>query len=209
MEWCATAVCIYDFARDWQTLIAGFAAFVAAVLTVRALRVQADKAGARTELIASMQIASQIRLWLIQTAHVFEEHPIFDEPDPDGDPRANVFPRPSDIPPFPFENSLNSISLLESNQAQLIFGLVEQRLNAEKEAGVTAYLEDHQEAAEIFETRIAMIFVDCVAIYTTLAERVGWQEPSVGERTLSEMRKRAARLEEILNRDRGTGEIIA
>jgi hypothetical protein len=131
---------------------------------------------------ATMQIASQIRLWLIDTTHAFYEADY-------GQP----FPAPGDIPAFPFERPLEDVSLLQSSDAQSLFDLVARRRAAELYWKHTSFLRNNEEAAEDFERDIAALYVDCTSIYRTLARRVSWNGAAVAERELDAMRKRASK----------------
>ena len=58
--------------------------------------------------IATMQVAVQLREWLIDTMRTFRDHDVFHQPDPndDGSPYGYYFPTPTDIPRFAFADSL-------------------------------------------------------------------------------------------------------
>lgn len=149
--------------------------------------------------VAVMQIASQLRIWLIDTTHAFYEAS-YAQPTEDQDPNRDVFPAPGDIPPFPFDDSLATISLLQSGDAQSLFNVIARRRDAEKDAKHTAFLRDNEEAAEIFEARIAGLYVECAAIYTKMAKQVDWSGSAVTEQEIATMRQKAENLNEILNR---------
>ncbi len=138
--------------------------------------------------IAAMQIASQIRLWLIETANVFYEQQNA-EPNPIDDPERDAFPLPSHIPDFAFENSLERISLLKKEDAQKLFSIIAERRREEIYTVNTANLSSRQEAAERFEPEIANIIVQCGSIYTDLAKQIHWSE-EVTKDMIDEMRVR-------------------
>lgn len=149
--------------------------------------------------VATMQIASQIRTWLIGTSRVFQEQSIRHQPDPNtdpNDPSGYFFPEPSDIPAFPFADALERISSLHSDDAQSLFNLIEQRWSAENEAELTWYTSDKEDAATVFEPLIAQVYLDCSDVYSKLAKQVGWVTVVVPERELADMRKIAARAHE-------------
>ncbi|MGD0864655.1 MAG: hypothetical protein ABSA49_03755 [Rhizomicrobium sp.] len=171
----------------WGAIVGGGIAFATQ-------RLQFRHSVGEQRRVATMQIASQIRLWLIETMRVFREQPIFDQPDPNSDPNdpyGYYFPTPSDIPAFPFADALERISLLRSDDAENLFNLIERRLNAEKEASLTAWVDDHEAASDLFEAKIADIYIDCSAIYCKLAKKVGWTREVITDEELDEMRKRA------------------
>jgi hypothetical protein len=144
--------------------------------------------------VTAMQIAAQLRLWLIETVRAFQDHPILYEPDPNqdpGDPYGYFFPAPSDIPPFPFNDALERISSLPSADAQSLFNLIERRLEAERQARVTSWSNDNDEAAELFERLIAEVFLEGLAIYKRLAEQVSWTLDVIHAEAVTEMRERA------------------
>jgi len=78
-------------------------------------------------------------------------------PDPNeepGNPYGYHFPTPSDIPSFPFATALNNISLLRSSEAEKLFLVMEQRRNVEKNASVTAHLDDHEPLRPIVDRSV-------------------------------------------------------
>lgn len=140
--------------------------------------------------VAEMLIASQIRLWLIETTQAFYKES-YAEPPPNYDPNGHVFPTPNDIPHFQFKDSLESISLLQRDDARGLFDIIVKRWEAELEVQHIAFLQDHEEAALFFEPCIAQLFLDCYSIYTKLAKRIGWSELAVTEDEMNKMREKA------------------
>src|SRR4051794_5192914 len=98
-----------DILDHWQTLITGILALIGAMVTVWALHYEGQRGERRAASAARMQIASQIRTWLLETADVFDTSPIFDQSDNNPDPNRYVFPATGDIPVFPFQKSLDTI----------------------------------------------------------------------------------------------------
>jgi len=146
--------------------------------------------------VAAMQLASQIRVWLIQTHRVFS-NPANCQPDPDDDPRdpnRYCFPVPSDIPAFPFAAAPERISVLANADAQRLFNLLEGRMVAENEASFAHDTHDNEYAATVFEPRIAQVFLDCLAVYRHLAKQVGWTGEPLPGNAITLMEERAARL---------------
>ncbi len=149
--------------------------------------------------IAEMQIASLIRRWFIDTGHVFDKES-YNLPTEDMDPDRYVFPAPGDIPPFPFEDSLATISLLNITVAESLFDVIARRRDAENSYEHTSFLEDNERAAEIFEARIGEIFCKCETIYTELANQIKWNGMAISERQHNSMHEKAAKLNEIFKR---------
>jgi hypothetical protein len=205
MYWCETMACTYKFFLDWQTLIAGGLALLGAWITVRALKWQYARGLAQQQRVAAMQVAAQIRRWLIDTTHAFEIGPDRVAEDraanPDDDPDLYVFPHPGDIPKFPFQDALESISLLKSTDAKSLFDVIERRLSAERTAIAEAeFGSDNAVAAEIFEALIAAVYLECASIYSKLARQVGWPADAVRDEEIKTMREKASKLDEIRNR---------
>jgi hypothetical protein len=155
---------------------------------------------AEQERAAAMQIASQLRFWLTETMHVLGEHEVHEASNPSDDPNDVHMPF---VTAFPFETSLDSISHLPSQIAQDVFGLIERKMSVEKEASFVSFVSDNQDAAEIFDARLAGIWVDGTTIYANLAKLAGWTEPAATEQEIASMRKNAAKLEEIRNKPSG------
>lgn len=150
--------------------------------------------------VAAMQILSQLQLWLIETMNVFYKAS-YAQPTDDMAPDRDVFPAPGDIPPFPFDgSSLVTISLLPGSDAQNLFDVISRRRYAEMAAEHIAFQQDNEQAVEIFEARIAGLYVECVEIYAKLAKKIGWSASAVSEKGIDSMREKAANLNEILNR---------
>ena len=139
--------------------------------------------------IAAMQIASQLRLWLIETDNLFFEQSIA-QPNPIDDPERDAFPLPVHIPDFPFENSLERISLLKKEDAQRLFNTIAERKHEEIYAGNIWDKVGGEEAATCFESKIAKIYIDCALIYADLAKQIGWAEAAVPEDKIEKMRAR-------------------
>jgi len=171
----------------WASLIGGGIAFMIQRLNFK------HSLGEQRR-VATMQTASQLRGWLIETSRVFEEQSIRYEPGPEIDqgPYGYCFPNPSDIPAFPFADGLERISSLRSDDAQSLFNLIERRRAAESEASLTWHVRDSEDAAAVFERLIAQVYLDSAIIYSKLAKQVGWTRTAVTENQLDEMRKRAA-----------------
>lgn len=173
----------------WGAIVGGSIAYVTQRLNFR------HSLGEQRR-VAAMQIASQIRVWLIETNRVFED-PASYQPDPNTDPNdpySYHFPTPGDIPDFPFAAVPERISVLENADAQRLFNLFEQRMIAENEARFAADTHDFEYAATIFEPRIAQVYLDCLAVYSKLAKQVGWTGDVLSKTKIEEMRKRAAQL---------------
>jgi hypothetical protein len=171
----------------WGAIVGGSIAYVTQRLNFR------HSLGEQRR-VAAMQIASQIRVWLIETNRVFED-PARYEPDPNSDPNdpyGYYFPTPSDIPAFPFAAAPERISVLDNANAQSLFDLFERRMIAESKARVAADTHDFEYAATIFEPRIAQVYLDCLAVYSKLAKQVGWTGDVLSKTTIEEMRQRAA-----------------
>ena len=148
-----------------------------------------------TQRIATMQIASQLRRWLVDTSRTFRDHPVLYQPDPDedpGDPHGYHFPTPSDIRDFPFATTPDRIAELRSKDAERLFDLIEQRRSAERHAVLTAEVEDYESAAQEFEPLIAQLYLDCISLYSDLAKQVGWNPQTVGVDELNDMKQRAS-----------------
>jgi hypothetical protein len=139
---------------------------------------------------ATMQIAVQLRMWLIDTMREFRDHEVFNRPDPtdDGSPYGYYFPTPSDIQKFPFADSLERVSQLSSTNAQLVFGLIELRANAERSAYVAAEVLDYEEAAKRFERDICDVWLKTLNTYRVLAKEVSWQLEVVTETEFKDMK---------------------
>lgn len=137
--------------------------------------------------IAAMQIASQLRHWLVETLNVFVEESN-SEPSPSYNPERDAFPLPAHIPDFPFENSLAIISLLQKNDAQKLFNSIAERRGIEIDTVNISNLLSREEAAASFEAKLAKIYVDCASIYSNLARQIGWDEVAVTEVGIEKMR---------------------
>jgi len=150
--------------------------------------------------VAIMQIAHQTHLWLTETTHNIAEHEVWEGGNPSEDP--NDVSSPS-IPDFPFEKSLDVISLLPSKHAEKVFGLMESKLSAGKEASFISAVQDNEDAAETYAARLAAIIVGCAGLYSELAKEVGWTGTALSEEEIGRWRKSAAKLDEIRNRPSG------
>lgn len=142
--------------------------------------------------IAAMQIASQLRLWLIETDNVFYEKENA-QPNPNEDPEVDAFPLPEHIPGFPFENSLERISLLKKEDAQKLFNIIAERSREEIYAINMWDKVSGDEAATSFESKIAKIYIDCALLYADLAKQIDWAEAAVSEDKIKKMRARMQR----------------
>jgi hypothetical protein len=143
--------------------------------------------------IATMQVAVQLRMWLIDTMRTFRDHEVFHQPDPndDGSPYGYYFPTPSDIPKFPFADSLERVSQLNSSNAQSVFGLIELRAKSERSASVTAEVLDFEEAADDFQRGICEVWLRALDVYQVIAKEVAWQSDVVTDAELADMKKMA------------------
>ena len=143
--------------------------------------------------IATMQVAVQLRMWLIDTMRTFRDHEVFYQPDPndDGSPYGYYFPTPADIPKFPFADSLERVSQLNSSNAQSVFGLIELRAKAERSAYVTAEVRDYEEAADDFQQGICGVWLKALEVYQVIAKEVAWQSDVVTDAELADMKKMA------------------
>jgi len=145
--------------------------------------------------VAAMQIAAQLQIWLVETMRTFRDHHVFYQPDPEedpGDPHGYFFPTPGDIPPFSFADDLDRIAQLKNADAERVFRLVQKRASAEREARITAEIEDYEEAAEIFQPLIAQLWLESLGIYQALTEPLLWGADVVTAGELADMHRRAA-----------------
>jgi hypothetical protein len=144
---------------------------------------------------AAMQIAAQLRSWLVDTMRKFRDHSVFEQPDPNeeqGSPYSYRFPVPSDIPEFPFADKLDQISLLESKYAEAVFLLVEKKSHAEHLAYITAEVDTYEEASGVFEQAIATVWLECLQVYKSMAKSVSWSKEVVTASELADMTESAA-----------------
>ncbi len=179
---------------DWSTALNSLAsAIVGGGITLVAGERTFRRDRTAKQHIASMQIAVQLRTWLIDTVRAFEEEPVFAQPDPndDGGPYGYSFPRPADIPAFPFTANLERASELKSKLAESVFALIEKRANADRDAYVTAELIDYETASTGFELSIAKVWLDAHATYQLLAAEVAWNTDVVTAAQFADMQTRA------------------
>jgi hypothetical protein len=179
---------------DWLTALnslasAALGGTMALVISERAFqRDRKDK-----QSVATMQVAVQLREWLIDTMRTFRDHDVFYQPDPndDGSPYGYYFPTPTDITRYPFADSLERVSQLSSKNAQSVFGLIESRAKAERSAYVTAELLDYEDAADDFQRGICGVWLQALEVYQVLAKEVRWQADVVTDDELADMKKMA------------------
>jgi len=179
---------------DWSTALNSLAsAIVGGGITLVAGERTFRRDRAAKQHIATMQVAVQLRTWLIDAVRAFEEEPVFAQPDPndDGGPYGYSFPRPGDIPSFPFATNLERVSEFKSKLAENVFALIEKRANADRDAYVTAELIDYDTASTEFGQNIAKVWLEAHATYQLLAAEVGWNTNVVTAAQFADMQKRA------------------
>jgi len=189
------------FFEEWQTLIAGVLALAGAVITVGTLVWQSRRERKEHRRVATTEIALQLRFWLSGTMHKFYEAST-QQPPNDFSVKEDAFPTPGDIPRFPFESSIATLSILELKHAQGLFELIARKWDAEKLWEHEDRLTNDDDAAANFEERIRAVFLEAHRIHGELTTSLGLSWQAVTEQVVSDMLKR---LDELRNRTCNVG----
>ena len=85
-----------------------------------------------------------------------------------------------EIPDFPFETSLDQVSLLTHTTAMILFDLIYAKDTANTSIGWCIKLNDDpdevDEVFDLFRSRSANLFLDVAALYRCMSQQVGWSQ---------------------------------
>jgi hypothetical protein len=94
---------------------------------------------------------------------------------------------------FPFEETLDTVSLLEHQTATAIFDLIHRKNSANAEIRSVAEFEGGEEALERYCRLSAEICLVALPIYTAMAKRLRWSEEILSKRNIEVLNKESER----------------
>ncbi len=135
--------------------------------------------------IATMQVATQLRAWMIDTARRVSE---LDDFEASGG-RAGT--QHGGLAKFEFEDSLDQVSLLHPKDAMRIFDLIHEKETIRSEVAAAADYVDYDEALLHLRRRAGQIYLQALPVYDHLIKSIKWIGANLPEAMTAIMRREA------------------